>query len=455
MSPETQAALDGYLTRQAKLNGITAATISAGKKFNVTPAVAQRMEKRMQESSSFLMAINIVPVINQQGEKIGLGVNGPSAGTTDTTQQDRTPRDISDMTAVGYYCQQTNFDTLLRYEKIDMWAAFPNFQIILRDSILQRQALDRIMIGWNGTHRAKTSDIAANPLLQDVGVGWLQKCRNDVPERVMSGGADPTKVVIGKDGDYENIDAAVMDAVDQLIAPWYQDDPKLVVICGRQLLADKYFPLVNQQQPNSEALAADIIISQKRIGGLKAVRVPYFPPNALMITRLDNLSIYWQKGTRRRHIEDNARRDQIENYESVNQDYVIEDYDGCCVIENIEMASTPLEDKQAAENDAVVRAMENMTSVITSAIVQAQQPIPATASARITTLDAEPEKPAGNQPPVANSETPTGPLSQEDGVEPDPEQTDDASTGTADEAGKKEETDPAANADTTAKKVKK
>ncbi|WP_341475680.1 phage major capsid protein, P2 family [Enterobacter ludwigii] len=382
MIPETQEAFDGYLNRQAKLNGVTAAMVSAGKKFTVTPAVAQRMEKRIQESSSFLMSVNTVPVINQQGEKIGLGVSGPAASTTDTTQQDRTPRDISDMTDVGYHCQQTNFDTLLRYEKIDMWAAFPNFQPILRDSILQRQALDRIMIGWNGTHRAKTSDIVANPLLQDVGVGWLQKCRNDAPERVMSGGADPTKVVIGKGGDYENIDAAVMDSVDNLIAPWYQDDPKLVVICGRQLLADKYFPLVNQQQPNSEALAADIIISQKRIGGLKAVRVPYFPPNALMVTRLDNLSIYWQKGTRRRCIVDNAKRDQIENYESVNQDYVIEDYDGCCVIENIELVTSPLDGSQAPEEEAMVKATNALTVAITTALAHAAQPIPAAQNAR-------------------------------------------------------------------------
>lgn len=45
-----------------------------------------------------------------------------------------------------------------------------------------------------------------------------------------------------------------------------------------------------------------MIISQKRIGGLQAVRAPYFPDNALLITRLDNLSIYWQNETRRRHI---------------------------------------------------------------------------------------------------------------------------------------------------------
>lgn len=57
-----------------------------------------------------------------------------------------------------------------------------------------------------------------------------------------------------------------MNAVDEIIDPVYQDDDGLVVICGRALLADKYFPLVNKEQENSEALAADMIISQKRMG---------------------------------------------------------------------------------------------------------------------------------------------------------------------------------------------
>ncbi|NPR02541.1 capsid protein, partial [Escherichia coli] len=78
-----------------------------------------------------------------------------------------------------------------------------------------------------------------------------------------------------------------------LIEPWYQEDPDLVVIVGRQLLADKYFPIVNKEQDNSETLAADVIISQKRIGNLPAVRVPYFPADAMLITKLENLSIYY------------------------------------------------------------------------------------------------------------------------------------------------------------------
>ncbi|EKI32677.1 capsid s domain protein, partial [Escherichia coli 07798] len=90
-----------------------------------------------------------------------------------------------------------------------------------------------------------------------------------------------------------SLDALVMDATNNLIEPWYQEDPDLVVIVGRQLLADKYFPIVNKEQDNSEMLAADVIISQKRIGNLPAVRVPYFPADAMLITKLENLSIYY------------------------------------------------------------------------------------------------------------------------------------------------------------------
>lgn len=106
-----------------------------------------------------------------------------------------------------------------------------------------------------------------------------------------SGSVVSEKIRVGVKGDYKNLDALVMNATDEHIAPWFQDDTELVAICGRSLLADKYFPLVNQVQPNSEMLAADLIISQKRLGGLQAIRVPFFPDNTILITRLDNLSI--------------------------------------------------------------------------------------------------------------------------------------------------------------------
>jgi P2 family phage major capsid protein len=333
MKNPTRIAYAAYLATVAQLNGVASAT----EKFTVAPAVQQTLEDKIQESSDFLGSINVVGVTDQKGEKIGLGIGGTIAGTTDTSSKDRTPVDPSTLEGSGYECTQTNFDTALKYAKIDMWARFPDFQTRMRDAIVKRQALDRILIGFNGRSRAATSDRVANPLLQDVNKGWLQHYREDAPARVMAKGKVDGQVRVGTEAgaDYATLDALVFDAVNSLIDPVHQEDTELVVICGRNLLADKYFPILNQAQPNTEAVAADLIISQKRIGGLQAVRVPGFPANTVMVTRLDNLSIYYQEGARRRTVVDNAKRDQIENYESSNDAYVVEDYSCGCVVENI------------------------------------------------------------------------------------------------------------------------
>lgn len=330
-----------YVNQIANINGIDALDVAA--KFTVEPSVSQTLEEKIQESSGFLKTINIVPVDEQSGDKIGLGIDRPVASTTNTDEKDREPIDPTSLDEQGYMCTQTNFDTALKYSKLDSWAKFKDFQVKIRNQIVKRQALDRIMIGWHGTKRARTSDFTVNKLLQDVNIGWLEKIRKGAPDQVMSkildeaGAVVSEKIRIGKAGDYHNLDALVMDAVNELIAAWFQDDTELVAIVGRSLLADKYFPIVNKEQENSEMLAADVIISQKRIGGLQAVRVPSFPDNTILITRLDNLSIYWQDGTRRRHIIDNPKRDRIENYESVNEAYVVEDYQCAALIENIDI----------------------------------------------------------------------------------------------------------------------
>ena len=337
MRNNTRRLYDAYAAEVAKLNGVDRVDV----KFSVEPTVQQRLEDKIQESSDFLKKINFHGVTEQEGEKIGLGVSGPVASTTDTTKQDRQTSDISTLDGRKYRCEQTNSDTHITYQKLDAWAKFPDFQTRIRDAIIRRQALDRIMIGFHGVKRAATSDRAANPMLQDVNKGWLQEMREQAPQRVMKEGKkDSGKIIVGgAGGDYANLDALVFDVVNHMIDPWYAEDPDLVVVCGRQLLADKYFPIVNQTNRPTDALAVDMIISQKRIGNLPAVRVPYFPPNGLLVTRLDNLSIYFQEGSRRRTIVDNAKRDRIENYESSNDDYVLEDLGCAALAENITVAA--------------------------------------------------------------------------------------------------------------------
>ncbi|CQJ17850.1 phage major capsid protein, P2 family [Yersinia enterocolitica] len=370
MRQKTRFKFNAYLTRQAELNGVDTGDLN--KKFSVEPSVTQTIMTRVQESSEFLSRINIVPVAELTAEKIGLGVNGSVASTTDTDGGDeRETAEFASLDSEKYFCEQVNFDFHMRYNTLDLWARYQDFQTRLRDAIIQRQALDRIIIGFNGTHRAKTSNRALNPLLQDIAPGWLQKYRNNAPKRVMSkiigedGEVVSEKIRVGHGGDYVNLDALVMDARSSMIAEWYQEDPELVVITGRNLMQDKYFPLVNKEQDNSETIAADVIISQKRIGNLPAVSVPYFPPNALLITRLDNLSIYWLEDSHRRHIDENAKRDRIENYESIKQDYVVEDYACGCLVENIEILSPPKkEDTEAADKSDFDRLADALVDAV-------------------------------------------------------------------------------------------
>lgn len=53
-----------------------------------------------------------------------------------------------------------------------------------------------------------------------------------------------------------------------------------------------------------------------------------------MITSWDNLSIYWQEDSWRRSTIDNPKRDQVEDYNSRNEGYVVEDYEKFAAIES-------------------------------------------------------------------------------------------------------------------------
>lgn len=336
MKTESRRIYNAYLGRVASLNAVGSTDVD--KTFNVVPSVQQKLENKMQESSDFLKRINLVPVDEKSGAKLGLGLSGPSAGRTNTANKERQTRDLTTLSEIGYQCVQTNYDTHLGYEKIDAWAKFPDFQNRVAMQLVIRQALDRICIGFNGLSAAADTDIAANPLLQDVNKGWLQHLREDAPGRVLaSGDVEAGKVVIGVGGDYKNIDAAVFDAI-QLLDPWHRQNPNLVAILGSALMHDKYFPLVNVTQAPSETLASQVVISQKRVGGLQAVTVPFFPANAVLVTTFDNLSVYWQSGARRRHIIENPRRNRVENFESSNDAFVLEDNGLAALVEKIEIA---------------------------------------------------------------------------------------------------------------------
>jgi len=330
--------------------------------------VEQRFEEKLKETIEFLGLINIENVPQQSGQTLALESTRPIASRTDTSGGTR--RNPSDPTDNGesntYNCLQTNFDWSRRYDKLDAWRHKPDFERLLAMAILKQQGRDLIMAGWNGTSRAATTDIVTYPLLQDLAEGWLHKIRTTAPAQVFDDGNltvhsdgsndDALKAIFVKadatlydanldnaitgEADYSSLDALVLDA-KRMMPEWHRRDTELVVIVGADLVDDKLFSIAqNTGATATEVEATDRILrSTKTLGGLPAVQVPYFPANAVLITRLDNLSIYNQEGTRRRRLVDEPDYDRIANYESVNMDYVVEDYELVVLVENITLGA--------------------------------------------------------------------------------------------------------------------
>ncbi|WP_350238909.1 phage major capsid protein, P2 family [Pectobacterium colocasium] len=343
MQNETRVLFDAYIARQAELNGIQPAHVTT--QFSVAPSVQQKLEDKIQQSSELLQKINITGVSEQEGQKLGLGISGPVSSSSTSSTERREPKSVHALDDDKYRCEQTNTDTFISYPQLDVWAKFPDFQQRISNQIIKRKALDRIMIGFNGTSRASKSDLANNPLLQDVNIGWLEKYRLHASQRVMKNitvtSRDDENKVIAK-GDYGNLDAVVYDATNSLLDEWFKSSQDLVVICGRQIMVSKEYPLINAintTNPNSEALAGQLLVSRKAIGNLPTFIAPFFPDGTMFITPFSNLSIYFQDGKQRRAVRDEMEFNRVATYESSNDAYVIEDYGTGCLIEGITFAA--------------------------------------------------------------------------------------------------------------------
>jgi P2 family phage major capsid protein len=345
MRKETRFAFTALAVQIALLNGVT----SAHEKFSVDPSIQQKLEVAIQESDGFLKQINIIGVDEQSGEALLLGVNGPIASRTDTAAGNpRSPQNRSGLSKDAYTCKKTDFDSAFPYALLDAWAKFPEFQSKLSAAIVLRQALDRIMIGFNGTSAAVSTNLGANPLLQDVNIGWLQKIRTGAADRVLDAATiGPRKVikVAGVDtvfeGDYANLDGLVFDAV-QMLEPWHRTRPDLRVMVSRNLMHSKLLAAVEKgADSNQEENAAEEIVNKARLGGLPVVDAPFFPDNTVLVTTLSNLSIYYQNSARRRHLKDEPELDRIADYQSSNEAYLIEDFGLVALVEGITAVTYP------------------------------------------------------------------------------------------------------------------
>ena len=309
----------------------------ASKMFSVDPSVAQELNDAITAKADFLERINIVPVSEIKGEKVFIGVNGPVTGRTNTKTTDRQAKDASALENTTYELVDTQSDVGLPYAKIDAWAKFPDFQDRYSAAVQKRIAQDRIVIGFHGTIAAIQTDLEANPKLQDVNKGWLQQLREQAPQQVLKEGATPGKVTLGAGGDYANLDALVHDT-KQMVDEILREDGDLVAIIGTDLLAaDKAKLYTKQGDTPTEKERIENAQVIATYGGLPAFSVPNFPVNAVLVTSWDNLSIYFQDTSWRKQTVDNPKRSRVEDYNSRNEGYVIEQMEKIALTENVEL----------------------------------------------------------------------------------------------------------------------
>ncbi|HEF0123276.1 phage major capsid protein, P2 family [Citrobacter youngae] len=349
LSGNTRTQLELYMQRQAQLSGVTVSNLT--KRYSVDPSVQQRLENAAKESTELTQKINVIGVDDQEGDKVLVDTTGPIARTNSSSDgvKRRNPVSPHELAARRYRCEQVNYDTFISYSQLDAWSAHADFQARVSQQIARQIALDRIMIGFNGTSHALISDFAANPLLQDVNTGWMEQIRKHAAARVMSDVTISTRDMDNKvtaKGQYGNPDALVQDVRSSLLDEWHKDAPDLVVLMGRDLFNTLRLPLINAMSttnPNTELMAGQLIISSRFIGGLPVYLAPFFPKDAMLITSFSNLSIYFQKGSLRRLMKEEPEYNRIATYQSMNDAYVVEDYGKSALIQGIKFADAPAE----------------------------------------------------------------------------------------------------------------
>jgi hypothetical protein len=126
-----------------------------------------------------------------------------------------------------------------------------------------------------------------------------------------------------------------------LLDPWFKADVELVVYASRDIVNAKYLGIFNKATDNVNLLAGLNLHSDRpTIAGLPIVDAPYLPNGTILVTASKNLSIYTQEGSMRKTLIDNAKRDRIETYASMNDAYVVEDFGRAFLLEGIKLTAT-------------------------------------------------------------------------------------------------------------------
>ena len=311
-----------------------------GKQYAATPSVAQTLnDKIVIDGNWFLRMVNVFPVTEIKGEKVGLGLSGSVSGRTDTSGAGvRIAKNLVSTDAAGYELKKTDSDVALRYTTVDAWAKFKDFAERYGKAVRKAIGNDRLKVGFVGTSAA-VDTVAAD--LSDVNIGWLEQIRNyNAGAQYVLGdglGIEPGSIILGG-ATFPNLDSLVYSALNT-VEEQFRDDPDLVVLIGRNVMQSakgSYYD-ANGNTPTEKETLKDKK-SYNTYGGLVAYTPPFFDADSILVTSFENLSIYWQETSWRRKQKDNSEKDQYEDFNTRNEGYIVEELGKTSLVQGIEYA---------------------------------------------------------------------------------------------------------------------
>jgi P2 family phage major capsid protein len=332
MKFESKQKFEAMLDGLAKAYGVT----SVRENFEVTVPMAQTLMNAVQLSDEFLGRCAMVMVTDTKGEVVTLGLSRRLASRTDTSGTGtRQAKSIAKKDDRKYEVDKVNFDYAVPYKDIDQWRRYQDYAARIATMVNRQIALDILCIGWHGQSAAATTDLTANPLLQDVLPGWYKRLQDKKPANFVS--PAPTeavpapKITFGATGDYKSLDQAGNDLLAMI--PTEHRTGREIVLIGRSLLAwevDVLFELYGQKPTEKQAMQ----VLKKGIAGMEATTPAGFPDYGLMVTDPLNLQYYIQEGSMRKQIKDAPEKDQVETYQSQNMDFQIGNLDAIAALDH-------------------------------------------------------------------------------------------------------------------------
>ncbi|MGE6980737.1 phage major capsid protein, P2 family [Kluyvera intermedia] len=287
--------------------------------FSLTDPQETSLRMALLEAVEFLNMITCADVDQLSGQVISVGA---SALHTGRNESGRFMRRVG-VDGNDYKLVETDSCAALRWDLLSVWANAGReeneFFNLVQTFSNQAFALDMLRIGFNGTSVAKTTDPTANPMGEDVNIGWHARMK------AFNGGnqiiTDP--IVLDDKGDYRGLDAMASDLINTKIPAQFRNDPRLVVLVGADLVAAEQYRLYQAADRPSEKIAAQMLGST--IAGRKAIIPPFMPGKRMVVTPLSNLHIYTQRNTRQRKAEFVEDRKQYENKYLRNEGYAVEE----------------------------------------------------------------------------------------------------------------------------------